>query len=147
MKNCWPANALVINNNLDNHLYNTAGKKLVLGRHTNQPKLLPMPIPSNINQQHFYNRTLNKTFNNQSTNCHYLASQTNYLSPSSSHHYLTNHHHQNKGRYFLLQNSNSINLNDNMYYTCYNNDYLKDYSKRKNKFSLKGGLFSKCRII
>lgn len=153
MKNCWPSNALILNNNLDGHLYNasTGKPKLVIGRHTNQTngfnqtkQLLPVPIPSNLHhQQSYFNRTLTKpTTLNASTNCHYLTAQSNYLNAASSSHYLTNH--QNKGRYFLLQNSNPINLSDNMYY--YQNDYLKDYSSTR-KFSFKSRLFSKCRII
>lgn len=139
LKNCWPAaNALIINNNLEN--FNTTGKpKLVIGRQTSHlaKQILPVSIPPN----HYYNRGLNKQMN-PSANCHYLTAQSGFLPPSS--HYLASH--QNKGRYFLLQNSNPINLSDNMYYTCYNNDYLKDYS-RKSKFSFKSGLFSKCRIL
>ena len=139
LKNCWPAaNALIINNNLEN--YNTAGNaKLVIGRQTNHlaKQILPVPIPAS----HYYGRTLSKPMN-PSANCRYLTAQSGFLNPSSSH-YLANH--QNEGRYFLLQNSNPINLSDNMYY-CYNNDYLKEYT-RKSKFSFKSGLFSKCRIL
>lgn len=148
LKNCWPAaNALLLNNN--NHENTTGKPKLVIGRNSNQsqtnhylPKLLPVPMNSN---QTYYNRNLNKSLN-PTANCHYLTAQSNFLNPSSN--YLTMSHHQNKGRYFLLHNSNAINLSDNMFYTCYNNEYnLKDYTTKKSKFSIKNGLFSKCRII